>query len=131
MARATYPAPTVSPERFAMANSPLQTVKAKFKDKAGLISAVKTLMTDELWTDRLNTNKGLDSVSNAKLLRLHAVLSEVKSKFGTRAKLVDAIANQAKRVKDGDFKESLGKLPTPRLLEIFRVGAKNEKRAAN
>jgi hypothetical protein len=114
-----------------MANSPLQTVKDKFKDKAGLISAVKTLMTDELWTDRLNSDKGLDSVSNAKLLRLHAVLSEVKAKYGTRAKLVDEIAKQAKRVKDGDFKESLGRLPTPRLLEIFRVGAKNAKRAAS
>ena len=114
-----------------MANSPLQTVKDKFKDKTGLISAVKTLMTDELWTDRLNADKGLDSVSNAKLLRLHAVLSEVKTKFGSREKLIDAIGKQAKRIKDGDFKQSLGRLPTPRLLEIFRVGEKRAKRAAS
>jgi hypothetical protein len=114
-----------------MANSPLQIVKDRFKDKAGLLSAVKGLMTDELWLDRLNSDKGLDSVSNAKLLRLHTVLSEVKTKFGSRAKLIDSVLSQAKRVKDADFKTTLQRLPTPRLLEIFRVGERAKKRAAN
>ena len=114
-----------------MANSPLQIVKDRFKDKASLISAVKGLMSDELWLDRLNADKGLDSVSNAKLLRLHAVLSDVKKQFGTRAKLIDAVLGHAKRVKDGDLKTSLQRLPTPRLLEIFKVGERAKKRAAN
>jgi hypothetical protein len=114
-----------------MANTPLQIVKDKFKDKAGLITAVKGLMSDELWLDRLNADKGLDSVSNAKLLRLHAVLSEVKKQFGSRAKLVDAVLGQAKRVKDADFKATLQRLPTPRLLEILKVAERAKKRAAN
>ena len=122
-----------------MANSPLQIVKDRFKDKASLISAVKGLMTDELWLDtrrdgrspRLNADKGLDSVSNAKLLRLHAVLSDVKKQFGTRAKLIEAVLGPAKRVKDGDLKTSLQRLPTPRLFEIFKVGERAKKRAAN
>ena len=112
-----------------MANSPLQTVKDKFKNKEGLLAAVKGLMTDELWLDRLNSDKGLDSVSNAKLLRLHAVLSEVKKQFGTRAKLIEAVLGQTKRGKDGDFKAGLQRLPTPRLLEIFKVGQRAAKRA--
>jgi len=114
-----------------MANSPLQIVKDRFKDKAGLLSAVKGLMTDELWLDRLNGDKGLDSVSNAKLLRLHAVLSEVKKQFGTRAKLIDAVLGQGKRGKDGDFKAGLQRMSTPRLLEIFKVGERAKKRSAN
>ena len=114
-----------------MANSPLQTVKDKFKNKEGLLAAVKGLMTDELWLDRLNSDKGLDSVSNAKLLRLHAVLSEVKKQFGTRAKLIDAVLGQTKRGKDGDYKTTLQGLPTPRLFEIFKVGQRAAKRASN
>ena len=114
-----------------MAKSPLQIVKDRFKNKEGLISAVRGLITDELWLDRLNGDKGLDSVSNAKLLRLHTVLSEAKKQFGTRAKLIDAIVKQAKRAKDADLKTSLERFPTPRLLEIFRVGERAAKRAAN
>ena len=114
-----------------MANSPLQIVKDRFKNKEGLITAVRGLMSDELWLDRLNSDKGLDSVSNAKLLRLHAVLSEAKKQFGSRAKLIDAVVKQAKRVKDADFKSSLERFPTPRLLEIFRVGERSAKRAGN
>ena len=114
-----------------MVKSPLQIVKDRFKDKAGLVSAVKSLMTDELWVDRLNADKGLDSVANAKLLHLHDVLSEVKSQFGTRAKLIDAIAAQQKRTKDAELKKGLERYATPRLFEMFRAGAKAAKRAAN
>lgn len=114
-----------------MAKAPLQIVKDRFKNKEGLISAVRGLMTDELWIDRLNSDKGLDSVSNAKLLRLHTLLSDAKKQFGSRAKLIDAIVTQAKRAKDADFKASLQRFPTSRLLEIFRVGQRAQKRAAN
>src|ERR1700704_2186640 len=112
-----------------MAKSPLQTVKDRFKDKAGLITAVQSLMTDALWTDKVNTDKGLDSVSNKKLLHLHEVLSEVKSKFGSRAKLIDAIATNATRQKDAEFRKGLERFPTPRLFEIARAGEKRTKKA--
>jgi hypothetical protein len=114
-----------------MAKSPLQTVKDRFKDKAGLITAVQSLMTDALWTDRVNTDKGLDSVSNKKLLHLHEVLSEVKSKFGSRAKLIDAIATGAGRQKDAEYRKGLERFPTPRLVEIARAGEKRTKKAAS
>jgi hypothetical protein len=107
-----------------MAKSPLQTVKDRFKDKAALVSAVQALMTDELWVDRLNDDKGLDSVSNKKLLHLHDVLSEVKKAHGTRAKLIDAVAKAQNRVKDADFKTSLEGLSTPRLLDLLKAATK-------
>lgn len=114
-----------------MAKSPLQTVTARFKNKAGLIAAVQSLMTDALWTDRVNTDKGLDSVSNKKLLHLHDVLSEVQSQFGSRAKLIDAIATGAGRPKDPDYKKGLEHYPTTRLLEIARAGQKRAKKSAS
>jgi hypothetical protein len=109
--------------------SPLALVKERFTDKDGLIKALKELATEELWTDRLDQDKGLDSVSNKKLLRLHAVLSDVKKQFGSRAKLVDAILTQEKRVKDEGYKTRLGGLSTPRLLDQYKSGAKRAKAA--
>ena len=78
-----------------MKKSPLATVKERFNDKAGLIKAVRDLASEALWLDRVNEDKGLDRVSNAKLLHLHEVLSKVKADFGSRDKLVGEIAKPA------------------------------------
>ena len=110
-----------------MTQSPLQIVKERFKDKASLVSAVQSLISDELWNARrLNGDKGLDSVSNSKLLKLHAALTQVKKDFGSRAKLIDAIATEQKR-KDAGFKEGLERHGTPRLLEIYLASKKRNK----
>lgn len=108
------------------AKSPLAIVKERFQDKDGLIKAVKELATEQLWIDRLDQEKGLDSVSNKKLLRLHTVLSDVKSKFGSRAQLIDAILTQEKRSKDEGYKSRLARLSTPRLYDMVTAGAKRE-----
>ncbi len=107
-----------------MPNSPLQTVKERFKDKAALVKAVEGLAKGDLWIDRVNTDKGLDCISNKKLLHLHDVLSSVKDEFGSRAKLIDAIAEAEGRPKDGDYKSGLERHPTPRLYEIYRAAKK-------
>jgi hypothetical protein len=111
-----------------MTQSPLQLVKERFKDKTGLVAAVRGLLSDELWNGRrLNTDKGLDSVSNKKLLKLHDALSEVKKDFGSRTKLIDAIATAQGRAKDDPYKESLGRHGTPRLLELLKISKKRSK----
>jgi hypothetical protein len=106
--------------------SPLATVKEKFGDKEKLVAAVEKLATDDLWLGRTNKNKGLAHVSNAKLLRLVATFTAVKEKFGTRAKLVDAIVVLEKRTKDEGFKARLGAYPVPRLWDMYKSA---EKRA--
>ena len=88
--------------------TPLALVKEKFGDKAKLVAAVEKLTGDDLWVARTNKDKGLAHVSNAKLLRLHATFTEVKEKFGTREKLIDAILELEKRTKDA------GLSPAPR-----------------
>jgi hypothetical protein len=114
-----------------MPKSPLEIVKERFKNKDGLVAAVKALAVDELWINRLQGDKGWDSISNKKLLRLHAALTEAKTQFGTRAKMIDAIATDLKRQKDAAYKAGLERFPTTRLLEIFRTGQKRAKQAAS
>jgi hypothetical protein len=104
--------------------SPLSRVKEQFGDKEKLVAAVEKLGGEDLWVARTNENKGLAHVSNAKLLRLHRVLSEVKEKFGTREKLVDAILELEKRTKDAGYKQRLSAWPVPRLYDTYRSTAK-------
>jgi hypothetical protein len=108
-----------------MQKSPAAIVKEKFGDKAKLVAALGPLTQDEgLWLSRLNAKKGLERVSNAKLLRLHRLLSEVKEKFGTRTKLVDAVCDLEKRTKDEGYKQRLLAYPVPRLFDLYRALAK-------
>src|SRR5690349_10622030 len=104
--------------------TPLATVKEKFGDKAKLVEAVKAFTTEDLWLCRTSADEGKDRglghVSNAKLLRLHAVFTEVKEKFGTRAKLIDEILTAQNRGKDQGMKKRLESYPVPRLYDLYK-----------
>ena len=105
--------------------SPLAIVTEKFGDKAKLVAELeKFTKDDDLWVSRTNADKGLKHVSNAKLVKLHRTFSEVKEKFGTRAKLIDAILEVEKRVKDEGYKTRLGAFPVPRLYDMYKSAAK-------
>ena len=112
-----------------MKSSPLAQVKERFNDKAGLVAAVKELAQGDLWIDRVDEDKGLDSVSNKKLLHLHSVLSSVKSEFGSREKLIGAILEAEKRSKDEGYKTRLERLSTPRLVDQLAAARKRAKAA--
>lgn len=111
--------------------SPAAAVKERFGDKEKLAAAIQSLATKDLWLDRVSEDKGLDRVSNAKLLRLHTVLSTAKERFGTRAKLVDAILQLENRAKDSGFKARLDEYPLPRLLDTHRSAEKRAKARKN
>jgi hypothetical protein len=107
--------------------SPVGAVKEAFGDKAKLVAELEKLAKtdgDDLWVSRLNAKKGLVHVSNAKLLRLHRTFTAVKEKFGTRAKLIDAIAEIEKRAKDEGYKTRLGAYPVPRLWDMYQSVSK-------
>lgn len=111
-----------------MSKAPLAIVKEKFGSKEKLVEAVKALATDELWLARTNEDRGgsktLANVSNTKLLKLHASLTEAKEKFGSRAKLVDAVLEAEGRSKDAGYKARLEAYPVPRLLDQHRSAKK-------
>lgn len=113
-----------------MKNTPLSQVKEKFGDKAKLVAAVQALATKDLWLDRVNEDKGLAKVSNAKLIRLHNALTDAKKLFGTRDKLVAAICDFEKRGKDEGYKTRLSAYPLPRLLDLHDSAKKRAARAA-
>ncbi|HZU85717.1 MAG TPA: hypothetical protein VE987_22475 [Polyangiaceae bacterium] len=104
--------------------SPLSLVKETFGDKSKLVEAVQKLSGDDLWVARTNESKGLARVSNAKLLRLHATFTEVKEKFGTREKLIDAVLELQKRTGDAGLRQRLSAWPVPRLYDVYRSTAK-------
>ncbi len=108
-----------------MANkAPLAIMKERFGDKEKLVEAVKQLASEEVWLARTNSDhggsRGLDNVSNAKLLRLHDTLSAVKEKFGSRVKLVDAILALENRSKDAGLRGRLEAYPVPRLYDRWK-----------
>lgn len=112
-----------------MTKSPLSIIKERFGDdrrqaKAKLVKAVQEAAGKDLWLERLSEEKGLEHVSNRKLLHLEDVLSKVKSEVGSREKLIAAIAEAAGKKNDGDFKAALDRRPTPRLWDQYRAAQK-------
>lgn len=113
-----------------MAKSPAQIVKEKFGDKKKLVEAVQKFVGDALWVPRLNESKGLAHVSNAKLLRLLDTFTTVESKWGTRAKLIDAVVEAAGKGKDAGFRTRIEGWPVPRLLDAHTSFARRSQRGA-
>jgi hypothetical protein len=113
-----------------MSKSPLALVKERFSNKEGLVAAVKALATDELWNGRrLNSDKGLEHVSNKKLLHLHDTLAGVKKEYGSRSKLIDAVIEAEKRGKDTGYRTGLEKQSTPALVQQLAVLKRRAKAA--
>ena len=112
-----------------MKKTPVQIVTERFQSKEKLVEAVTKLATTELWLDRTHAEKGLARTSNAKLLRLHGILEDAKKRFGSRDKLIAAILELEKRVKDGGYKTRLSQYPLPRLIDLHDVAARRSKRA--
>ena len=114
-----------------MNKSPLKQVQERFESKEKLVAAVTKLATPELWLDRVNQGRGLASVPNAKLLRLHEALQAANEKFGSRSRLIDAILTLQKRAKDQGYKQRLESQPLPRLLDIHAASARRAQNAAS
>jgi hypothetical protein len=99
-------------------------MKVEFGDKAKLVAAVSAFAKSDLWVDRVSKKKGHERDSNRKLLRLHRTFSEVRERFGTRAKLIDAICELGKRAKDAGFRKRLEAHPVPRLFDAWKSAAR-------
>lgn len=110
--------------------SPLAQVKALAGSKKDLVEKVRALATDKFWVDRTAGANALNRLSNAKLIRLHTVLTEAGKRFGSRAEIIEAVAKAEGHGKDGDYKKSLEKHPLPRLLDQLQSAERRAKRAA-
>jgi hypothetical protein len=113
-----------------MSATPFSVVKERFQSKEKLVAAVEKLATPELWVGRVNDVKGLMRASNKKLIRLHDLLEDAKKRFGNRDKLIQSIAELARRPKDKDWVASLARHPLPQLLDLHGSLDRAAKRRA-
>lgn len=122
-----------------MSKTPQSIMKDRFGEKSKLVEAVKGFLGEDLWLARQSSDRGgsrgLEHVSNSKLIRLHDTFSEVKERFGTRAKLIDAILEAEKHGKDAGRRKRYEAYPVPRLFDLYkstlkRSGGKLEPRSS-
>jgi hypothetical protein len=109
-----------------MSKSPLSIVRARFGDdpkkaKEKLVAAVKKVAGKDLWLDRLNEEKGLEHISNKKLLHLEQVFEAVSKRVGSREKLIGEIAKLQGRSNDQSYKARLETESTPSLWDRFQA----------
>jgi hypothetical protein len=72
----------------------------------------------------------LQSSSNTKLLRLLETATELKDRFGTKEKLVEAILAKVGRQKDADYRKKLLAWSPARLLDLHRSKERSAKAKA-
>ena len=108
--------------------SPLAQVNELHGGKDKLVDKLAGMLESD--ESKGDLKKRLLGVANSKLLRLHAVTSTVKEKFGGKDKLAGAAAEALGRTKDKDYVAKLESLATAKLLDLTQVAQKRAKRAA-
>ena len=112
-----------------MKKTPLQEVKERFGSKENLVKELKKMFDKgDLFENRLNLDKGLSMISNAKLLKLHKVAEEVRERFTTRANLVEDLLKTMNRVKDTGLRERFEKWGLPRLWDYYQNLSKGQSK---
>ncbi len=110
-----------------MKKTPLQEVKERFGSKENLVKEIKKIFDKEnLFENRLNLDKGISTISNAKLLKLHKVAEEVKDRFSSRDKLIEDLMKVLGRVKDEAQKAKFEKWSLPRLWDHYQSIVKKQ-----
>jgi hypothetical protein len=103
--------------KAAAPRHPHGRVVAKHENKAALAKSLAATLAhgDE---DANVLESRLSRASNHQLLRLQAVSETVKTRFGSRDKLIAAIGDAHKKSKDKDFLAKLASYSLPQLLAI-------------
>lgn len=124
-----------------MRASPLQEVMDRFgskgersaearKDaKQALIKAVQGYVTKGDLLEDDFSEKGIDRVSNKKLLGLLDLAETVEKEFGNRASLVDKLIELEGREKDTGYREHLDRRGLGALYDTFKAASKRSRRA--
>ena len=102
-----------------MKKAPKLIVNDKFGSRVKLVDEIINLLGSD---KDARTPARLKATKNSQLLRLHEVLSSVKSEFGSKDKLVDAIATAkfAPQKPDADYAKKISGYSQKRLLDLYR-----------
>lgn len=121
-AKKTAAAPKKAPKAAAKPQGPRHPkgrVTENHKGKAELAKALASSLA--FGDDNADTVAGrLKTASNTQLLRLQKVVETVKSKWGSRDKLIAAIAEGGKKSKDKDYVAKLSTYSLPQLVDLAR-----------
>ena len=118
-------APKEKAEKPALPRHPKGRVAHLHESKAALAKSLAPQLVHEgedesALADRLRT------ASNSQLLRLSHVVQTVQQKYGSRAKLIEAIGSAEKKASDKDYLAKLESFSLPRLLDL---AVSHERRA--
>jgi len=109
--------------------TPFQRVQQLHGGKEQLVDKITDVL-ERGEESKEDLKKRLQSSSNTKLLRLLEAATELKDRFGTREKLVDAILAKMGRAKDADFRTKLLAWTPARLLDLHRARERAAKAKA-
>ncbi len=116
---------------MATKKSPLARQKDEHESKEKLVDRVLSVLSAIAKTEGGEDLKAqLLAASNKKLLRLHEVGSEIKSKYGSVDKLAEAVGTALGRAKDAPFVAKLKTYTPARLLDLLHTAEKRSKKAA-
>lgn len=115
---------------MATKKSPLARTKDEHESKEKLVDGlISTLGSIAKSDDDGETLKArLLAASNKKLLRLHGVAAEIKSKYGSVEKLAESVGNTLGRAKDAPYIAKLKTFTPARLLDLAKTAEKRSKK---
>jgi hypothetical protein len=122
-----------------MKASPLKNLTARFGDanetnktearkaaKEALIKELRALVKKGDLLEEDFSEKGLERVSNRKLLKLLDLSKSVQEEFGTRTGLIDRLIDIEKRTKDAGYREHLERFSLPTLFSRYQASKKRQ-----
>jgi hypothetical protein len=110
--------------------SPLAEVTERFGSKEALVKEIEKLTSKKDFLVEKFSEKGIERVSNSKLLRLHRLVTEVSDEFANRAALVDAYLELKHRSKDEPYREKLMTYTLGRLYDMYQVAQRKAPQKA-
>ena len=98
--------------------------EARKQAKDELVKAVRAFMKKGDLLEDDFSEKGIERVSNKKLLKLHDLAETVQEKFGSREALLNKVVELDHREKDSGYRDHLEKLGLPALYSRFQATGK-------
>jgi hypothetical protein len=109
--------------------TPFQKVQQLHGGKEQLVDKIADVL-ERGEEDKDELKQRLQSSSNTKLLRLLETATELKDRFGTKEKLVEAILAKMGRTQDADYRTKLLGWSPARLLDLHRSKERSAKAKA-
>ena len=112
-------------ERFGAADD--RSREGRESAKQALVKAVQALVKKGELLDDEFSDKGIERVSNRKLLRLLDLAERVQSEHGSRTGLVDGLVALEGRDKDAGYREHLEGLGLAALVDRYEAAQKRDR----